>query len=100
MSMVPTAALRKVFRNMGPGFGSLAKSKEEYALHALSGIDRNDALQLRDQITILLASYSPEDLRSWWQDVAISTYFKDSSDLVEFLTNMRVHLNQPPFTLK
>lgn len=86
-----------IFRNMGPRFGEFAKSKEEYVLYALIGVDQADATRIKPFLDKILVSHSPEQLKEWWRSGTTTTYFTVADELVEFLKMMRSILEKPPY---
>ena len=89
---------KKVFRNMGPRFGEFAKSKEEYVMYSLIGLDQADAAVIRPFLDKILVSCSPGELRTWWREGTSTTYFTVADEVVEFLKIMRNILGKPPYT--
>ena len=90
-------AFKKVLRNMGPGFGSAAKNKREFAEYALIDVDQGDASSIRPFLEKLLRTYDPEQLKEWWWLTPASSYFFDGQELVEFLLEMKTVLSAPPY---
>ena len=83
---------------MGPRFGELAKSKEEYVMYSLIGLDPADAAAIRPFLDSILLSCSPDELRDWWREGTSTTYFTVADELVDFLQIMRIILGKPPYT--
>ena len=88
----------KVFFNMVPRFGEFAKSKEEYVMYSLIGLDQADAAAIRPFLDRILLSSTPDELKEWWRHGTSTTYFTVADELVEFLTIMRSILGKPPYT--
>ena len=89
---------KKVFQNMGPRFGEFAKSKEEYVMYSLIGLDQADAAAIRPFLDRILLSCTPDELKDWWREGTSTTYFTVADELVEFLKIMRNILGKPPYT--
>ena len=99
MDYLVPAEFRTIFRNMGPDFGKKSKSKEEYVLYELIGIDQAEAVIVRQFLDKILSSYSPQQLRTWWRSATTTTYFTQADELVEFLTIMQQVLGKPPYAI-
>ena len=90
-------AFKKVLRNMGPGFGSAAKNKQEFVQYALIDVDQVDASSIRPFLDELLQTHNPKQLKEWWWLTPASSYFFDGKELVEFLLEMKAVLSAPPY---
>lgn len=88
---------KKVFRNMGQDFAQVARTKEEFVLFALSGVDRAEALRIWEFLTSEFAAVPDNELLAWWRTSTTGTYFHSAAGLREFLADMRRAVSAPPF---
>lgn len=95
----PPPEFKRMCQNLGPDLAEFVSSWDDVVQHALIGVDRADAMAIRNFLSQLLsAGLSDNDFKAFWWAIPVTTVFESGEQVRILLAGIYEAVSKPPYT--